>query len=162
MKRAFTIPAFAALSACIAVAFEALSILVVLPTMREYRPLWLLAALKFHLVIYLTMNPNYLPQSVTYLPCVFSLPAAWRGVDRVAGVGGWAWAAWQSLTQLETTISPTDVTPGSQRDVVTVLAVLGATLLTAVLVGVAVCGVEWWPFTVSGCVVVAVFVDVLG
>lgn len=147
MKRAFTIPAFAALSACIAVAFEAMSVLVVLPSLRQYRPLWLLAALKFHLVIYLTMNPNYLPQSITYLPCVLSLPAAWR-VGSVAGVGGWAWVLWECVWQLETTISPTDVTPSSQRDTVTVLAVLGASLLTAVLLGVAALGVEWWPLTV--------------
>jgi hypothetical protein len=42
------------------------------PQFKEWRVIWMFMCFAFHLVIYLTMNPNYLPQSITYVPCVLA------------------------------------------------------------------------------------------
>jgi len=76
MKRLFAIPSFATFSAIVAVVFEGGSFFIQLPQFKPWRVIWMLMCFKFHFVIYLTMNPNYLPQSITYIPCVLSISEA--------------------------------------------------------------------------------------
>jgi len=121
MKTLFSIPAFAAFSSVTAVLFEGLSVVVQLPTCKSLRFIWMLMCFSFHLVIYLTMNPNYLPQSITYIPCVLS----------------WSESSYPAkFVVADATLDPFGFA-----------SILFATMFLIVLVGVAIFRVEAWPFT---------------
>jgi hypothetical protein len=121
MKRLFRIPAFACLSAIIAVIFEAGSFFVVFPSLKWLRPFWLVVSLKFHLVIWMTMNPNYLPQCLCYILCVLSFS--------------------------QEQYPPVPILPSFEQDPVGFVCVLAATGYLFVLLATAYFLIESWPLT---------------
>ena len=120
MKSLFAIPVFACFAAASAIVFEAGSFIIPFPQLIEWRLIWMFMCFTFHLVIYLTMNPNYLPQSITYVPCVL---------------------AFSELPK------PVFVMADASSDPFGFTCIAFATLIVVVLFGVVVFRIESWPFT---------------
>jgi hypothetical protein len=121
MKRLFAIPAFATFSAIVAVVFEGGSFIIQFPHFKPWRFIWMLMCFKFHFVIYLTMNPNYLPQSITYIPCI--------------------------LTYSEEQFPPHLVHSNFEKDPFGFVCIAGATTILLALFVVALFQIESWPLT---------------
>jgi len=122
MKKLFAIPAFATFSAVSAILFESGSFIIQFPQIRNWRFLWMLMCFAFHFVIFLTMNPNYLPQSLVYIPCVLS------------------------MSNLD--YPPIDLLqPKFNSDPFGFACIVGSSLFFLALMVVAIFRIEYWPLT---------------
>ena len=103
------------------------------------------------------MNPNYLPQCVTYVPCVLSLPQLGPASKAASTLSTLSTllsspasaraAISHALWSLQAGPHPADLLPPTSADALTRLCVGLATALAVGLAFVAFAGVEAWPAT---------------